>query len=109
MATDHGSAVMLQQLFHTSRFRVYTSEDVTGIEAAGALKNVYAIAVGIGDGLGAGDNTRAMVITRSLREMMRLGVAMGGREETARELEELVAKRLERGDLEAKTLRGYYP
>ncbi len=79
---DHGTAVMLQKLFHTTRFRVYTSEDVTGVEAAGALKNVYAIAVGIGDGLGAGDNTRAMVITRSLREMTRIGVAMGGREET---------------------------
>ena len=79
---DHGTAVMLQELFGTRRFRVYTSEDVTGVEAAGALKNVYAIAVGIGDGLGAGDNTRAMVITRSLREMTRLGMAMGGRPET---------------------------
>lgn len=79
---DHGTAVMLQNLFHTRRFRVYTSEDVTGVETAGALKNVYAIAVGIGDGLGAGDNTRSMVITRALREMTMLGVAMGGRAET---------------------------
>ncbi len=79
---DHGTAVMLQSLFNHQRFRVYTSEDVVGVEAAGALKNIFAIAVGFGDGLGAGDNTRAMVITRSLREMSRIGVAMGGRDET---------------------------
>jgi glycerol-3-phosphate dehydrogenase (NAD(P)+) len=79
---DHGIAQMLQGLVHTPRFRVYTSEDVIGVEIAGALKNVFAIAVGIGDGLGAGDNTRAMVITRSLHELTRLGVAMGGKAET---------------------------
>jgi glycerol-3-phosphate dehydrogenase (NAD(P)+) len=79
---DHGIAQMLQGLVNTSRFRVYTSEDVIGVEIAGALKNVFAIAVGIGDGLGAGDNTRAMVITRSLHELTRLGVAMGGKAET---------------------------
>jgi glycerol-3-phosphate dehydrogenase (NAD(P)+) len=79
---DHRTAQMLQDLVHTTRYRVYTSEDVTGVEIAGALKNVFAIAVGFGDGLGAGDNTRAMVITRSLRELIRLGVAMGGQPET---------------------------
>ena len=76
---DHRTAQTLQGIFHTSRYRVYTSEDVLGVEIAGALKNVFAIAVGFGDGLGAGDNTRAMVITRSLHEMTRLGVALGGR------------------------------
>lgn len=79
---DHGIAEQLQNLFRTSRFRVYTGSDVIGAEIAGALKNVYAIATGIGDGLGAGDNTRAMVITRSLRELSRLGVALGGQIET---------------------------
>lgn len=79
---DHRSAQTLQSVVNTSRYRVYTSEDVVGVEIAGALKNVFAIAVGFGDGLGAGDNTRAMVITRSLHELTRLGVAMGGRAET---------------------------
>ena len=59
-------------------FRVYTSEDVIGCEIAGALKNVVAIAAGMAAGLGTGDNTRAMVITRSLAELSRLGSAMGG-------------------------------
>jgi glycerol-3-phosphate dehydrogenase (NAD(P)+) len=79
---DHHTAQTLQGIFHNSRYRVYTSEDVLGVEIAGALKNVFAIAVGFGDGLGAGDNTRAMVITRSLHEMTRLGVALGGQAET---------------------------
>lgn len=76
------AAEMLQDLFRTTRFRVYTSTDVTGVEIAGTLKNIFAIAVGFGDGLQAGDNTRAMVITRALRELTRLGVAMGGQPET---------------------------
>ncbi len=63
-------------------FRVYTNRDVVGCELGGALKNVIAIAVGMGDGLGVGDNTRSAVITRGLAEMTRLGVAMGGRPET---------------------------
>jgi glycerol-3-phosphate dehydrogenase (NAD(P)+) len=79
---DHRSAQLLQGLFNTQRFRVYTSDDVLGVEIAGALKNVFAIAVGMGDGLGAGDNTRAMVITRALREMTRLGTAIGGTAQT---------------------------
>lgn len=79
---DHDTALMIQPILRTTLFRVYTSTDVVGAEAAGALKNVYALAVGFGDGLGAGDNTRAMVITRSLRELTRLGIAMGGHEAT---------------------------
>lgn len=79
---DQGQAEALQRILTATRFRVYTSTDVVGAEIAGALKNVFAIATGFGDGLEAGDNTRAMVITRSLRELSRLGVAMGGQEQT---------------------------
>ena len=68
----------LQQLFHQRLFRVYVNRDVTGCEVAGALKNVIAIAAGMADGLGAGDNTKAAVITRGLAEISRLGEAMGG-------------------------------
>lgn len=72
----------LQKLFHSGLFRVYTNLDVIGCELGGVLKNIIAIAAGMGDGLGAGDNTRAAVITRGLAEITRLGVAMGGRPET---------------------------
>ncbi|BAU47003.1 glycerol-3-phosphate dehydrogenase [Sulfurifustis variabilis] len=64
------------------RLRVYTSEDVTGVQLGGAIKNVIAIAAGISDGLGFGANARAALITRGLAELARLGVAMGGRKET---------------------------
>jgi glycerol-3-phosphate dehydrogenase (NAD(P)+) len=72
----------VQALFHTPVFRVYRSGDVTGVETAGALKNVIAIACGIAEGLGFGDNSRAALITRGLAEVTRLGVALGGRRET---------------------------
>jgi glycerol-3-phosphate dehydrogenase (NAD(P)+) len=72
----------LQSVFKTGLFRVYTNTDVVGCELGGALKNVMAIAAGMGDGLGAGENTRSAVITRALAEVTRLGVAMGGRPET---------------------------
>lgn len=75
-------ARQLQTVFHSGVFRVYTNPDVVGCELGGALKNVIAIASGMGDGLGVGDNTRAAVITRGLAELSRLGVAMGGRVET---------------------------
>jgi len=68
----------LQRLFTTDAFRVYTNPDVVGCEVAGALKNVMAIAAGIADGMGFGDNTRAALITRGLAELTRLGVALGG-------------------------------
>jgi glycerol-3-phosphate dehydrogenase (NAD(P)+) len=74
---DHAVAVELQRLFANPRFRVYTSEDVAGVELGGALKNVIAIAVGVSDGLGFGDNTRAALITRGLAEITRLGCALG--------------------------------
>ena len=75
---DEAAAAQLQELFMTSTFRVYTNPDVIGCEIAGALKNVMAIAAGIADGLGYGDNTRAALITRGLAELTRLGVALGG-------------------------------
>ena len=64
---------------HTRTFRAYMGTDVVGCEIAGATKNVMAIAAGIGDGLGLGDNTRAVLITRGLAELGRLGVALGGK------------------------------
>ena len=76
---DQHLAAQLGELFRTKLFRIYSTTDVVGVEIAGALKNVFAIAVGMGDGLGSGDNTRAMVITRSLREMTKLGIAAGRR------------------------------
>jgi glycerol-3-phosphate dehydrogenase (NAD(P)+) len=79
---DQHLAARLALLFRTRRFRVYTTDDVTGVEMAGALKNVFAIAVGMGYSLGIGENTRALVIARSLREMTKLGVAIGGHPET---------------------------
>lgn len=71
-------ARLVQERLHGPSFRVYTTSDVIGCEVAGATKNVLAIAAGVSDGLGFGDNTRATIITRGLAEMGRLGVAMGG-------------------------------
>ncbi len=81
-ARDEGVALQVQDLFNTERFRVYTSDDLLGIELGGALKNVIAIASGICDGLGFGDNSRAALITRGLAEITRLGVQIGARMET---------------------------
>ncbi|NOT39652.1 MAG: NAD(P)H-dependent glycerol-3-phosphate dehydrogenase [Alphaproteobacteria bacterium] len=72
----------LQAIFKTGLFRVYTNTDVAGCELGGALKNVMAIATGMGDGAGAGENTRSAVISRALNEITRLGVRMGGKPET---------------------------
>jgi glycerol-3-phosphate dehydrogenase (NAD(P)+) len=79
---DVGLATEAQELFHRPAFRVYTSDDLAGVELGGALKNVMAIAAGVGDGLGFGDNSKAALITRSIAEMRRLGVACGARPET---------------------------
>ncbi|MDX9703047.1 MAG: NAD(P)H-dependent glycerol-3-phosphate dehydrogenase [Candidatus Auribacterota bacterium] len=70
---------MVQSIFSTDRFRVYTGDDMVGVEIGGALKNIIAVAAGISDGLGFGDNTKAALITRGLAEMTRLGVAMGAK------------------------------
>ncbi|MBT8086609.1 MAG: NAD(P)H-dependent glycerol-3-phosphate dehydrogenase [Gammaproteobacteria bacterium] len=72
----------LQKVFHSGLFRVYTNHDVIGCELGGVLKNIIAIATGMGDGQGAGENTRSAVITRGLAEITRLGVAMGGEPQT---------------------------
>ena len=76
-AADQQAALEVQQLFATSAFRVYSGGDVVGVELAGALKNVIAVAAGILEGLGLGHNPRAALITRGLAEITRLGVAMG--------------------------------
>ncbi len=75
-------AEQLQLAFCTPFFRAYTNDDVPGIEFGGALKNIFAIAAGISDGLGLGDNSKAALVTRSLAELIRLGKAMGGKNET---------------------------
>ena len=75
---DHDTAESIQTVFSTPRFRVYTNPDVVGSESGGALKNVMAMAAGMAEGQGFGDNTLATLITRALAEMTRLGTAMGG-------------------------------
>lgn len=83
LATDDKDiGVLLQEVFNMSHFRVYTHDDILGVELGGALKNVIAIAAGMSDGLGLGYSARASLITRGLIEMKRLGVAMGAKEET---------------------------
>lgn len=76
-AADIQLANLVQQTFSTERFRVYTNTDIVGVELGGALKNVLAIAVGISDGLGYGDNAKAALMTRGLVEMTRFGTAFG--------------------------------
>jgi len=81
-ATDREVALLVQHIFATPYFRVYTSDDVTGVELGGAVKNVIAIAAGIIDGLGLGLNTRAALITRGLVEIRRLGLKLGANPRT---------------------------
>lgn len=81
-AKEKKTAYFVQSVFMNERFRVYTSPDVCGIELGAALKNVVALAAGIADGLGYGDNTKAALITRGIAEISRLGLAMGGKQET---------------------------
>ncbi|HEV2437719.1 MAG TPA: NAD(P)H-dependent glycerol-3-phosphate dehydrogenase [Verrucomicrobiae bacterium] len=77
-----GTARTVQGLFHRPEFRIYRSTDILGVEYGGALKNIIAIASGVSDGLGYGDNTKAGLVTRALSEMRRLGVACGAQAET---------------------------
>jgi glycerol-3-phosphate dehydrogenase (NAD(P)+) len=81
-ATDPGIADAVQLAMSSAVFRVYTNDDVVGVELGGALKNVMAVATGIAEGVGLGLNSRAALITRGLAEMTRLGVSMGARGET---------------------------
>ena len=79
---DATTALQVQGLFNRPAFRVYTSADVLGVELGGALKNVIALAAGVGDGLGFGDNSKAALVTRAIVEIRRLGVACGSQAET---------------------------
>ncbi|NOX36036.1 MAG: NAD(P)H-dependent glycerol-3-phosphate dehydrogenase [Calditrichaeota bacterium] len=81
-SSDLNTARRVRELFRTEYFRVYSSDDIVGVELGGALKNVIAIAAGIADGAGFGDNTKAALLTRGLVEMTRLGVMLGARRET---------------------------
>src|ERR1700730_6751831 len=76
--TAADGATQLQNQLGSARFRIYTGDELMGIELGGALKNIFAIAAGVSDGFGLGDNTKAALITRALAEMIRLGTAMGG-------------------------------
>ncbi|MFG6392572.1 MAG: NAD(P)H-dependent glycerol-3-phosphate dehydrogenase [Lachnospiraceae bacterium] len=76
------SAALIQEIFMNDTFRVYISPDITGIELGGSIKNVIALAAGVCDGLGFGDNTKAALITRGIAEIARLGMAIGGKLET---------------------------
>lgn len=79
---DMHFAAKVQDLFMTSYFRIYTNDDIIGVEIGGAVKNVIALAAGAIDGLGYGDNTKAALLTRGMKEITRVGVALGGRLET---------------------------
>lgn len=79
---DQNAAQLVQDLFMNERFRVYASDDVIGVELGAAMKNVIALCAGALDGMGYGDNTKAMLMTRGLAEIARLGAAMGGRAQT---------------------------
>lgn len=72
----------VQDLFMTSYFRIYTNDDIIGVEIGGAVKNIIALAAGVIDGLGYGDNTKAALLTRGMKEITRVGIALGGKAET---------------------------
>lgn len=79
---DMKNAEKVQDLFMTNKFRVYTNDDIIGIEIGGAVKNIIAIAAGISDGIGYGDNTKAALMTRGMSEIIRIGTKLGGKKET---------------------------
>lgn len=79
---DMKYAVAVQDLFMNSYFRIYTNDDIIGVEVGGAVKNIIALAAGVIDGLGYGDNTKAALLTRGMKEISRVGIALGGKAET---------------------------
>ena len=79
---DNASAVLLQAFLGSPRFRIYTTDEIVGVELGGALKNVFALSAGVSDGLGLGDNAKAALVTRCLAELLRLGTVMGGNTRT---------------------------
>ena len=81
-ARDRNTALFVQDLFMNEVLRVYTNPDLCGVELGGALKNVLALGIGILDGMGAGDNTRAAMLTRGLYEMTKIGIALGAKQAT---------------------------
>jgi glycerol-3-phosphate dehydrogenase (NAD(P)+) len=81
-SSDAEAADFVQELFMTERFRVYTNDDVLGLELGGSLKNIIALGAGISDGMGFGDNTKAALMTRGIAEMVRLGVRLGAKADT---------------------------
>ena len=81
-AEDEELAKFIQDVFNTDRFRVYTNDDIAGVELGGSLKNIIALGAGISDGMGFGDNAKAAMMTRGITEMSRLGIAMGAKPET---------------------------
>lgn len=81
-SADQAHAELVQEAFMSDTFRVYTSPDIVGVELGGALKNVIALCAGVTDGMGFGDNTKAMLMTRGLTEMARLGVSLGANRDT---------------------------
>lgn len=81
-STDRELASLVQEMFMTDRFRLYTNDDLLGVELGGALKNIVAIAAGVCDGLGFGANVKAALLTRGIVEISRLGVAMGAKAQT---------------------------
>lgn len=81
-AEDEELAKFIQNVFNTDRFRVYTNDDIAGVELGGSLKNIIALGAGISDGMGFGDNAKAAMMTRGITEMSRLGIAMGAKPET---------------------------
>lgn len=81
-ANDMKYAEQVQELFMTPTLRIYTNEDIVGVEIGGAVKNIIALAAGIGDGVGYGDNSKAALMTRGMKEISRVGIALGGKAET---------------------------
>ena len=81
-STNMDCAKRVQDLFMTEEFRVYTNDDIIGVEIGGAVKNIIALASGVIDGLGYGDNTKAALMTRGMKEISRIGIALGGKTET---------------------------
>jgi glycerol-3-phosphate dehydrogenase (NAD(P)+) len=79
---DMKSAEKVQDVFMTNKFRVYTNEDLIGVEVSGAVKNIIALAAGVSDGIGYGDNTKAALMTRGMSEIIRIGTKLGGKSET---------------------------
>ncbi|MGL4847964.1 MAG: NAD(P)H-dependent glycerol-3-phosphate dehydrogenase [Clostridium sp.] len=75
-------AEKVQELFMTSSLRIYTNDDIIGVEIGGAIKNIIALAAGVGDGVGYGDNSKAALMTRGMKEISRVGIALGGKAET---------------------------